>query len=165
MRIKKQQISNYKIINTVAIVFSSDGEQYYITDPEGEDLNQLGIVIEGSTCRNFAELSDRETWVQELLQHQPPDLFLASGAMHRQYPDASKDHLITEEKDPTFLAYCEKSLRLGCCLENPSLFSVFHVYCQKVGNLLEIKDQDLRVQHARNKIRGMSWLANESDLT
>jgi hypothetical protein len=97
-------------------------------------------VIEGSTCRKFAEQSDRETWIKELLQYQPSDLFLANAATHRQYPDASKDYLITEEKDPMFLAYCEKSLRIGCSFENPSLFCVYHVYCQKIGNILKIRD-------------------------
>jgi hypothetical protein len=126
---------DYHSINRASILLNPNGSSYHMANPKTENPNQLGIVIKGTTYNSVFKLKTKKEWVKNLISYQPADLFLAYSAGHRQFPDPTKDHLITETFNPTFEEYRQKSMEWGCCLDNPSLFFVTHVYCEKLGNI------------------------------
>lgn len=136
---QKASDCDHKTINNASILLKPTAQGYYMVDYKNEDLNQVGIVIKGITCRPLSELPSRKKWIQELLNYQPMDLFLAYSAKHCQLPDPSKDYLITRFANPKMEDYYQKSINWGCCLDNPSLFFITHVYSQKIGNIQDLE--------------------------
>lgn len=137
-----QKASDYgsRTISKASILLKSNGNSYTIVDPKNENLDQVGIIIRGITYQSIFELDSKKEWIKKLISFQPIDLFLAYSAMHRQFPDPAQDHLITQFSNPKFEEYQQKSLEWGCCLDNPSLFFISHVYCQKIGNVPNLLD-------------------------
>lgn len=137
-----QKASDYdsQTITKAAILLKPSGNSYKVVDPETENPDQVGIVIRGITSQPIFKLDSKKEWIKKLVSYQPIDLFLAYSAMHRQFPDSTKDHLITQFSNPKFEEYRLKSMEWGCCLNNPSLFFISHVYCQKIGNIPNLLD-------------------------
>lgn len=131
---------NYRTINQTSVLLKPIENYYSKVDPKREDLDQVAIIIKGTSCRPYSEQKSKQNWINELLKHQPIDLFLASSANHRQFPDPSQDYLITRYANPKFEEYRQKSIQWGCCLDNPSLFFIFHVYCQKIKNIFNVEN-------------------------
>lgn len=149
---------DYQIVNKASFLLKlTDNNYYSLVNPKTENINQLGIVIKGTTCRPLLELSSKKDWIEELISYQPIELFLAYSATHRQFPDSTKDQLITSFFDPKFEEYRQKSIKWGCCLDNPSLFFISHVYCQKIGNISDLLNpaEVFGNNHRKLLLRGM----------
>lgn len=127
----------HAVIDRIALFFEKTKEGYKVTTHEGLNTDLPVLVFHGKTCRNAEELPSREQWREELLACNPIDLLLAYAAAHRQYPDESRDVLISPHSDDEYLYHKETSNKWGCSLDNASLFFLSHAYCDTISNIPE----------------------------
>ena len=125
----------YAIVEKAELYFEATSNGYKITCPTKLNPESPALVIAGNTCREARHLTSKESWINELLQYAPEDLTLTCCAVHRQYPDNSKDHLFSDNSDQNYNHHKQKAHEWGCSLENPSLFLLAHVYCDKIKNI------------------------------
>lgn len=134
---QKAKDLDYKEIQKVTLFFQATSEGYQVTERASLDPLAPALVLLGNSCRELALLPDKEQWIQELLEYGPVDLVLAYAAAHRQYPDESKDYLVTELNDQGYQDYKMKANEWGCSLENPARFFLSHAFCDKIENIKE----------------------------
>jgi len=124
-----------KIQDETTIFFEATAQGYIETSKDSFDPNQPALILLGSSYGKSQDMPKIETWRKELVKHGPMDLVLAYAAIHRQYPDESKDPLVEQIDDKRF-DHCKKQAEeWGCSVENPSLFFLSHAFCDKIGNL------------------------------
>jgi hypothetical protein len=132
---QKAKDRNYEVVKQAALCFYPSEKGYQMVDLSGLDLHSPALVIMGSTCRDHDELPVYEQWIQELTGQCPTELLLSYAAAHRQYLNEEKDHLVESLDHPCYQRHKEAASRLGCSLENPSLFFLTHAFCDTMANL------------------------------
>lgn len=126
---------NYEVLQKMALFFKATPEGYQEIHCDELDPCQPALILLGKTCREAKEFSTPDQWKTELLNYSPIDLVLAYAAAHRQYPDPTKDHLVSGSKDEGFSYHKAKSEEWGCSVTNPSLFFLSHAYCDSIKNI------------------------------
>ncbi len=132
---QKAKDRNYEETQKVTLFFEVTPDGYMQTNRESLDPRTPALVLLGNSCEKHSLLPDRELWVEQLLEHSPVDLFLAYAAAHRQYPDQSKDTLLSSLSDQDYKYHKEQSEKWGCSLDNPSRFFLAHAFCDEIGNI------------------------------
>ena len=131
-----QDRDHEKIGEKQAFFFDAlDGRKYHLSSPSEQDIYRLAFVVEGVMCRHFENLPDDKALAEELSKHDFLDIFFANSALHTQYPDSSKNELVSSEK---FMMYKRNDRQLGCSIEDPSLLLINHVFCDTVSKALEV---------------------------
>jgi len=125
----------YEDLEKTAIVFYPTESGYRVVPRDFLEEDQPIMVFTVVSCRDSCDFSDKETWKEELIEHDLLDLVLACSAAHRQYPDPSKEHLIQEVSDESYAYHLEKSYEWGCHIDNPSCFFLTHIYCDNTNNV------------------------------
>lgn len=125
---------NYKVIEKAVLFFQPTSEGY--VEVEYSSMNPLSpsLYFLGNTAGELKNLKDKKSWCRELSTRGPMDLILAYAAAHRQYPNASKDALLSDIQDAEYAYYKAKADEWGCSLENPSCFFLSHAFCDRVQN-------------------------------
>ena len=125
---------DFQVVKKTALVFKPNSNGYEYTS--ASNLNQDGpaLFMLGSTCRKLKDLPDAEEWLAELIEHSPSELLLGHSAVHRQYPDPTKEDLLESINDDEFQEYKSKAHLLGCSIQTPDRFCPSHVFCDKLGN-------------------------------
>lgn len=126
---------NYEVVRKMTIFFQPTSEGYQETPSSSLDPDTPVLAFLGRSCRNSSEFPETDQWRKELLEYNPVDLILAYAATHRQYPDLTKEHLVSGVQDEHYAYYKTKSHEWGCSAENPSLFFLSHAYCDKIKNI------------------------------
>lgn len=109
--------------------------------PSLQDLSLPAFILHGSMLRPFSKLSNQAETKTEFLNQSIVDLVLMNSASHRQCLDPSKDGLVQIVGGRRFASYKADAIKMGCSLDNPSLFFVDHAFCALIGhqNLLKRK--------------------------
>jgi hypothetical protein len=133
---KKASDCGYNPLQTKILFFKVVDENYKAVPVEELEENKAAFVLMGSTCRLYNNLpkDDRE-WTAQLLEYNILDLLFAYSSSHRQYPDESKDSLLTHTQDLDYLYYKEKAQEWGCSMTHPGRFFLAHAYCDKIRNV------------------------------
>lgn len=133
---QKAKNRNFETIQKIAIAYKPTSEGYVEVPLSSLDENVPALFLLGSTCKDFEELPDQETWKKELVEKCPIDLILAYAATHRQYPDPSVEgDLLEKVNDKEYEFYKQKAEEWGCSSTNPSRFFLAHAFCDKLANL------------------------------
>jgi hypothetical protein len=132
---QKNKDQDYQVQSKAVIYFQATPDGYRETTACTFDPEQPALILIGNSSCGSDELLEYETWKQRLLEICPVDLILAYAASHRQYPDKTQEHLITQITDEKYEYYKIKADEWGCSLDNPSRFFLAHAYCDKIGNL------------------------------
>ncbi|MDF2868213.1 MAG: hypothetical protein K0S11_1683 [Gammaproteobacteria bacterium] len=122
------------------------------------------IIIKGTTIYTHKEtIETKEQFINRLTTLGLDNAILANMAKHPQYSapelkDLSEDpyqcllgkkfstldaNLIIDKLKNEFIKMKELSDQTGCCLENPSLFLVKHIFCDMAGNYINYFDYTL----------------------
>jgi len=125
----------HRVIERIALFFEKTKEGYRVTTQESYDTDLPVLIFHGKSCRDTREFPSKEQWTEELLAYNPIDLLLAYAAAHRQYPDESKDMLVSAHLDDEYTYHKETSNKWGCSLDNASLFFLSHAYCDTVRSI------------------------------
>lgn len=128
---------NFATIQQTSIFFKATPERYHVTSRDSLSPQTLALILFGKTCKNYNELPEKQTWIQQLKDHDPMDFILAYAAAHRQYPDESKDSLLDNIEDENYTDHKMKAEKWGCTIKNPSLFFLSHAFCDRVENIEE----------------------------
>ena len=126
---------DYKPIDETSIYFKPTAVGYKPVQQANLDPELPAIILYGSTCRELEFLPDQANWIKELIRFCPIEIALACASTHRQYPNVEKDAIFTDIDDDQYHIHRNKAQEWGCTLENPSLFFLSHVYCDKIKNL------------------------------
>ncbi|MBS0652098.1 MAG: hypothetical protein JSR39_01080 [Verrucomicrobia bacterium] len=132
---QKAQDRNYEVVQKMALFFEPTEQGYREASASSFDPDQPALVIVGTTCRESHALPDLDSWKTELVEYSPIDLMLAATAVHRQYPDSSKEPLIDGIEDKDYHYHKAKAHEWGCSADNPSRVFLSHVYCDKMKNV------------------------------
>lgn len=132
---QKAQDRNYEVVQKMVLFFEPTEQGYKETSLSALDPDQPAMVIVGTTCRESHALPDLESWKAELLEYSPIDLILATAAIHRQYPDPSKECLVSHIQDENYQYHKAKACEWGCSARNPSRIFLSHVFCDKIKNV------------------------------
>lgn len=135
---QKAEDQNYEIVNEITLFFEATEQGYRETQISSLDPECPALVIVGTTCRKAKDLPHLETWKEELLKYCPIQLMLAATAIHRQYPDPSKEDLVCHVHDENYQYYKAKAHEWGCSAQNPTRVFLSHVFCDKIKNLLDV---------------------------
>ncbi|MBX3718720.1 MAG: hypothetical protein KF898_03620 [Parachlamydiales bacterium] len=132
---QKAQDQDYQVVRQTTLFFQPTEKGYQATSASAFDPEQPALVIVGTTCRDFQSLPDLEAWKTELMKYCPIELMLAATAIHRQYPDSSKEPMVDGIQDEKYHYYKAKAHEWGCSAENPSRIFLSHVFCDKIKNI------------------------------
>lgn len=131
---QKAKDQNYSIIRKTVIFFKATRNGYKKAEYKELPVNAPAIYLQGSSCGNFADLLDDEAWQEDLIKYCPIEMILAYAAVHRQYPDSTKDQVVETLNDNEYEYYKKVAPLWGCTADNPSRFFLAHAFCDKISN-------------------------------
>ena len=126
---------NYSESNQAIFYYNVINGKYLQTSACSFNADIPALIVMGSSCRKSHEFPEHKNWRDEILNYDPIDLILSYAAAHRQYPDETKDILITQHNDQELMHYQSIAKQWGCTLDNPSLFFLVHAFCDKISNI------------------------------
>ena len=136
----QQRTQDYKLIRESAFYFESNSAKTSFTkkDPLLKDGKEPVVVVQGITIRKkVGNILPKEITFDD--EFNLGDSLLMLGASHRQYPDENENSRIEDTFDNSYKEYKKKAIELKCTREDPQLFAIYHIYCDRLGNIEPIK--------------------------
>lgn len=106
--------------------------------PSLSDLGMPVMVIKGITCRDKNRQVNKRLWSRSFKLHGFDEIISASVASHRPFPGAIPDTtgpLGRKEIDH----HISKAEKWGCTRDKSELFTIFHIYSDKLESIPEFK--------------------------
>lgn len=134
-----QNSSELKFMDEQSLLFRNDQNideyQYLEMSPTESDLDKIACVVEGVVHSKEDNINSFPTsWKTVFKSFSLFKIILSGAADHRQYPDMSKDQMITDLGDQEFEEHKNFAKEHGFSLENPTTFFIQHVYASSVGS-------------------------------
>jgi hypothetical protein len=137
----KQKNELNKLVKEFCLYYKSDSSKnkFIKKSPLLIHAKKLAIVMQADCQRKKGILPNKEISFCEIEQYNLLDIILAYAANHRQYPDSQKDIFVEGTIDATYHFYKKKAIEWRVTRDDPSLFHISHIYCDRLENVRPLK--------------------------